>query len=133
VTDDDVISASVRIAATPDKVFPYFTDATLLREWLGQWASLEPVPGGVFSVDFERVPVRGTYVTVEPPHRVVFTWGIAGNDGLPPGSSTVEITLRAVDEDTVVELVHRGLPEARRADHRAGWTLRLDALAAAAP
>ncbi|MFF4808082.1 hypothetical protein ACFY03_07685 [Micromonospora chersina] len=27
-----------------------------------------------------------TCLTVEPPYRVVFTWGIPGNDALPPGA-----------------------------------------------
>ena len=129
MTAPDVVTASVRIAALPEVVFPYFTDPALLTEWLGQWASLDPTPGGAFHVDLRRAPVRGSYVTVEPPHRVVFTWGVAGNDDLPPGSSTVEVTLRAVGADTVVELVHRGLPASRREDHRAGWGGRLGALA----
>jgi len=60
---------------------------------------------------------------------VVFTWGIAGNDVLPAGWSTVEVLLHADGDDTVVELVHRGLPEARRDDHRGGWAELLATLA----
>ncbi len=119
------VTASVRIAATPEVVFPYFTDAKLMVEWIGHSVSAQASPGGAFAVDFERSPVRGTYLIVEPPNRVVFTWGIAGNGVLPAGSSTVEVTLRRDGEDTVVELVHRGLPEARRDDHREGWTALL--------
>jgi uncharacterized protein YndB with AHSA1/START domain len=133
VTHPDAVTASVRIAATPDVVFPYFTDATLMREWIGHWTSSEPWSGGAFAVDFERAPVRGSYLAVEPPHRVVFTWGIAGNDVLPAGSSTVEVTLRADGEDTIVELVHRGLPEARKADHQSGWTALLATLSKLVP
>ena len=129
MTDTAVVTASVRIAATPDVVFPYFTDATLLVEWMGRWASLEPTPGGSFEVDLGCAPVRGSYVVVEPPRRVVFTWGIAGNDNLPPGSTTVEVTLTAIGQDTLVELIHRDLPESRHHDHRAGWARLLDALA----
>ena len=121
MTEPDTVTASTRIAATPEQVFPYFTDPALLMDWMAPWASVEPSPGGSFAVDFERAPVRGTYLAVQPPHRVVFTWGIAGNDVLPAGTSTVEVTLHADGPDTVVELVHRGLPEQRRTDHRAGW------------
>jgi len=128
-TASDPVTVSVRIAASPETVFPYFTDTTLMVEWIGVRVGTEPCPGGAFEVDFERAPVRGTYLAVEPPHRVVFTWGIAGNDVLPAGSSTVEVLLHADGEDTVVELVHRGLPEARRDDHRAGWATLLATLA----
>ena len=128
-----LVTTSVRIAATPDVVFPYFTDATLLAEWMGQWASLEPTPGGSFEVDLGCAPVRGKYVVVEPPRRVVFTWGIAGNEELPPESTTVEITLTAVGQDTLVELVHLDLPESRRRDHQAGWSRLFDALTALEP
>jgi uncharacterized protein YndB with AHSA1/START domain len=133
VTGAGAVTASVRIAAAPEVVFPYLTDAALLAEWIGHWTAAEPWPGGAFAVDFERAPVRGTYLAVEPPHRVVFTWGIAGNDALPPGTTTVEVTLRADGPDTIVDLVHRGLPESRQADHRAGWTRLLATLSKLAP
>ena len=110
-------------------VFPYFTDPALMMEWIGHRVATEPVPGGEFAVDFESAPVRGTYLVIEPPTRVVFTWGIAGNDVLPAGSSTVEVTLSADGDDTVVELVHRDLPEARQIDHQAGWVKLLANLA----
>ena len=66
--------------------------------------------------------VRGTYVSVEPPNRVVFTWGTPGNDALPPGSSTVEVLLKADGNETVVELFHHDLPVAELSGHKAGWT-----------
>lgn len=130
MTASDVVTATVRIKAAPEVVFPYFTDPALMIEWIGQFADLSPDPGGVFALDFEGIAVRGTYVAIEPPHRVVFTWGIPGNDALPPGASTVEVLLRADGDDTVVELFHRGLPESERPRHR-GWNERLADLAAA--
>jgi uncharacterized protein YndB with AHSA1/START domain len=39
------------------------------------------------------VAAHGTCIVVEPPHRVVFSCGIPGNETLPPGSSTVEVVL----------------------------------------
>jgi uncharacterized protein YndB with AHSA1/START domain len=80
-----------------------------------------PSPGGVFAVDMGQTQVRGSYVVVNPPHRVVFTWGIPGNETLPAGSSTVEIVLRPEGDTTVVELTHRDLPVERHADHGQGW------------
>jgi uncharacterized protein YndB with AHSA1/START domain len=54
----------------------------------------------------DGAPVRGNYISVEPPDRVVFTWGFPGSDALPTASSTVEILLKADGHETVVELIH---------------------------
>ena len=53
--------------------------------------------------------------------RVVFTWGIAGNDVLPADSTQVEVLLTADGDDTVVELRDRDLPAVQVDSHRAGW------------
>jgi uncharacterized protein YndB with AHSA1/START domain len=127
----DRYTTSVRIAAAPEAVFPYLTDPTLMVRWIGEWADLRPAPGGTFAVNIEGNPVRGEFVTVEPPHRVVFTWGMAGSD-MPPGSTTVEITLRPDGDATVVELIHRDLPPEEVAGHGVGWEHYLPRLALAA-
>ena len=125
----DEFATEVRIAAAPEVVFPYLTDPALMVRWMGERADLAPAPGGTFAVDIQGNPVRGEFVAVEPPHRLVFTWGMAGSD-VPPGSSTVEITLRP--DGTVVALVHRDLPPEQVADHGAGWDFYLPRLAAVA-
>ena len=49
--------------------------------WMGVAALLDPRPGGTFRVDANgRDVVIGEYVEVEPPHRVVFTWGFEGTE-----------------------------------------------------
>ena len=83
----------VDIDATVEEVFRHLTDPAAMVRWMGQHASLEPRPGGTFAIDINGVPVRGSYVEVDPPHRVVVTWGMAGNPDLPPGSTEVEFTL----------------------------------------
>jgi uncharacterized protein YndB with AHSA1/START domain len=100
--------------------------------WMGDWADLDPVDGGSFTVDINGVPIRGHYLAVEPPHRVVFTWGVAGNAGHPPGSSTVEITLRPDGRGTVLELVHADLPAEELPQHGVGWGHFLHRLATVA-
>ncbi len=128
---DAPIVASVRIAAPPEVVFPYFTDPALATKWIAETAALDPRPGGSFSIDVRGNPARGTYIEVDPPHRVVFTWGVEGADDFPPGSSTVEVVLVAEGDDTVVTLTHRGLPKGYRDSHRSGWTEFLGLLAPA--
>jgi uncharacterized protein YndB with AHSA1/START domain len=124
-----VLTATVRISAPPADIFPYFVDPALMVQWIGEWADLHPEPGGTFALDFAKTPVRGEYVEVEPPRRVVFTWGVAGNDSLPPGSTTVEVVLTADGSDTVVELFHHNLPVAEFDRHLEGWIAMLDRLA----
>jgi uncharacterized protein YndB with AHSA1/START domain len=129
---NDVIVATQHIKASPEVVFAYFTDPALIVSWIGERAELDPQPGGVFLLDFGDTVARGTYLTVDPPHRVVFSWGIPGDDTLPPGGSTVEVVLTADGDDTTIVLTHRDLPSTHIEGHRAGWEHQLGQLPAAA-
>jgi uncharacterized protein YndB with AHSA1/START domain len=129
---DEPLVSSVWIEATPDQVFPFFTDAVRLTRWLGQAAQVDPVVGGRFAVDISLRLVRGEYLEVSPPHRVVFSWGDAGSAALPPGSSRVEVDLEAAGNRTLVTLRHHGLSGEVRADHARGWPLKLQELVGAA-
>jgi uncharacterized protein YndB with AHSA1/START domain len=72
-------------------------------------------------------------VEVSPPKRVVFTWGFPNPDvGVPPGTSTVEVTLEPEDDGTRLRLVHRDLPTAAVKGHDGGWKQLLGALATVA-
>ena len=68
------------------------------------------------------------------PHtRIVFTFGWEGDHNVPPGSSTVEVTLTPDGDGTLLRLVHRGLlTAAMREQHRDGWQLYLARLSVAA-
>ncbi len=121
-TPSPPLTASVRIAAPPDVVFPYFTDATLAVRWLAETAELDARPGGSLALDVRGGGrARGTFVEVDPPYRVVFSWGVLDEPDLPPGSSMVEVVLEEDGDDTVVTLTHRGLPERFRPSHEEGW------------
>jgi uncharacterized protein YndB with AHSA1/START domain len=125
------VTATTRIAAPPEVVFPYFTDPALIITWLGDRADLDPQPGGVFNVDFSTSTARGSYIAVEPPTRVVFTWGLPGNETMPAGSTTVEVILTPDGDETLVSLTHNDLPGEHRPGHKKGWDTCLDALPAA--
>ncbi len=129
---NDVIVATEHIKAPPEAIFPYFTDPALIVKWIGDRAELDPQPGGMFSLDMGKVAARGAYVTVEPPYRVAFTWGIPGSDTLPPSGSSVEVVLTPDGDGTTVVLTHRGLPSTHIGSHRAGWEYRLRRLLVAA-
>ncbi|HEX6330307.1 MAG TPA: SRPBCC domain-containing protein [Actinomycetota bacterium] len=122
-----------RIEATLAEVFEHLIDPAQYVRWMGAEAVLEPRPGGTYRVHIpHRGVARGEFVTVEAPHRIVFTWGWDGDGVVPPGSSTVEVTLHERDGATLVRLRHSGLPdeESGRA-HEGGWRKylgRLDAV-----
>ena len=120
-----------RIHAQPADVFPYFTDPDRYVRWMGAAATLEPHRGGAYRVRMTNDAVAvGEFVVVEPFRRVVFTWGWDGSDELPPGSTTVEITLSEHDGETIVRLRHSRLPDDGAAhEHAEGWRKYLGRLA----
>lgn len=129
-----------RIEARPETVFAFFTEPEKYRRWKGVDAELDPRPGGIYRVRMnERTSVRGSYVEVDPPRRLVFTWGWestvempAGIGEVPAGSSTVEITFTPDGAGTLLRLVHSGLPtEVAFNVHGFGWGLYLGRLATA--
>lgn len=135
-TDDlRTIERSVRIAAPPEVVFDFLTDRKLLPRWMGFAAEVDPRPGGVYRCSVVRrdLFVEGEFVEVDPPRRVVFTWGWDGSDDLvPPGSTTVEFTLTDEAGETLLTLRHSGLPEGHDAFHGVGWDVFLPRLGEAA-
>ena len=127
------IQREIRIAAPPETVFPFLTDATRMVQWMGRIATLDPRPGGVFRLDYNGFDVmRGEFLEVTPPKRVVFSWGWESEGAaVGPGASRVEVTLTADGEGTIVRLVHSGLP-ADGDTHGEGWDHFLPRLAALA-
>jgi uncharacterized protein YndB with AHSA1/START domain len=138
-TETTEVVRELSIAARPETVWDFFVDPAKAIRWMGIEATLEPEPGGLYRV--EVVPgtvARGTFVELEPPHRLVFTWGWEPRaDGetydVEPGSSTVEVRLQQDGEGTLLHFVHRDLPSADSAGrHGHGWDHFLPRLAEAA-
>jgi uncharacterized protein YndB with AHSA1/START domain len=113
-------------------VYEYFTRPEAIVRWMGNYALLEPEPGGRFTLDVRGAPVRGRYIELEPPHRLLISWGYAGSEQLAPGASTVEVRLIAEQDGTRVELEHRDLPEQETQGHITGWAHYLARLQTAA-
>ena len=130
MADADGIVKEIWINAPPAVVFAYFTDADKYVRWLGLQAELDARPDGLFRVDPNgREWIRGRYVEVVPNARIVFTWGYeTPGHAMPPGSSTVEVTLTPKDGGTLVRLVHRDLPGDQRGGHARGWDYHLGRL-----
>lgn len=133
VEERSAIRREIRVMARPETIFTLLTDPSKYVRWKGVLAELDPRPGGVYRVQINRRDIaRGTYVEIVPNRRVVFTWGWEGSGAVPPGSSTVEITLTRDGDGTIVRLEHRDLPEEARDKHDQGWELYMNRLAAVA-
>jgi uncharacterized protein YndB with AHSA1/START domain len=132
------IEQTVRIAASPETVWTFWTEPRRLAEWWGSDAEVVAEPGGLFRVLTENSgPVmRGTFVELDPPHRLVFTFGWEQNapgEPLAPGSTRVEVTLTRDGAETVLVLRHFEMPATHAPDHEKGWSFFLgDRLVAAA-
>ncbi len=112
---------SIHIAADPRAVFEYFVNPGALVRWMGDEAVLDPRPGGQFTLLIGDRTVEGRYLQVEPPRRVVISWGRRGSLDLPPQSSVLEVDLTEEDGGTRVTINHSGLPDSEFTRHALGW------------
>ena len=129
------VEVATSIDASPETIFEFLVDPDKMMLWMGRDVELEPRPGGLFRCDINgRNIARGTFVEVDRPRRVVFTFGWEGGEGsVGPGESAVEITLEPDGDSTTVRLVHRDLPdEGSREGHGKGWRHYAERLSIAA-
>jgi uncharacterized protein YndB with AHSA1/START domain len=129
----DLLTREIRVSARPETIFRFLTDPTLMTRWMGQDVQLEPRPGGIYRVAInDAIIASGEFLDVAPNERVRFSFGWEGESNpVPPGSTTVEITLIPDGEFTVVRLVHADLPAEEQEKHGHGWDHYLSRLAAA--
>lgn len=128
----DTVVVERRINASPEIVFSYFTDRDRWLQWKGIAGSVDPVLGGKYRVTVtgDDSIVAGSFLAIEPPHRIVFSWGWEGEaQPVPPGSTIVEVTLVPEGDETLVTVTHRDLPADAMAPHAEGWNHYLDRLA----
>ena len=143
--DATTLGVSCVIDAPAERVFRAWTDPDVLVRWFmplhgySARAELDVRVGGRFHVAMRATPeVRtifnpscvGTYVKVEPNHRLAFTlrW-----EGIPidAGDSLVTVHFRDSREGTDLDLVHeRNSSTPLRDFHQVGWTHCLERLTA---
>ncbi len=134
-TEGTSVEREIAIAASPETVWELLVDPNEAVRWMGQSATFDLRPGGLCRV--EVIPghiARGEFVEIDPPHRLVYTWGWeAGSDNVPAGSTTIEFELSASADGTVLRFSHRDLPSAEAAaSHAHGWDHYFERLATVA-
>jgi uncharacterized protein YndB with AHSA1/START domain len=121
-------------AATPERVYAYFTDPELLVRWfcpnpdLPTTAELDVRPGGDWRVVMGEWVVGGSYVEVEPPTRLVFTFDWEHDD-----EDATMVTVQITPEGDATRLVLEHEESGDDSGHEEGWMLtlaRLDRLLA---
>lgn len=125
-------NASIEIAARPDEVFEMFTTEAGLRRWMAREASVDLRPGGAWRWTFENGDASaGEFLEIEPPDRLVFTYGWESGPfaDVGPGTTRVDVTFEQVDGGTLVTVDHAGLPVTHVERHAAGWRYFIGVLA----
>ena len=138
MTPGAVVKVERTIPASPATVFRALTTPELFARWMGPAGSstrvdqMDAVEGGsiefrVSMPDGTEASLRGVYRHLDPPRRVVHTWGDAV-DGAGH-VSTVTYELSPEGEGTRLVLTHVGVPpeDLERVD--GGWGHVLDNLA----
>ena len=131
--------------ASCEKVWRAWTDPQALAQWFGPdpagvvtLAEMDVRVGGRYHIRFgvpgqETHNVSGTYLEVEPPHKLVFDWGWQST---PERVSRVTVTLRPSGGGTELVFMHeKFFDQAARDSHNQGWAgafLKLDKLFPAA-
>jgi uncharacterized protein YndB with AHSA1/START domain len=129
------VERELAIAARPETVWEFLVDPEKAVRWMGTSARFDLRAGGEYRV--EVIPgnvAAGTFVEIDPPHRLVYTWGWAeGSSTVAPGSTTIEFELVADGDGTLLRFAHRDLPsEDAATSHAHGWDHYLSRLTVAA-
>lgn len=127
-----------RVRAACEQVFDLWTKPELMVRWMSPFpgavdcqASCDPRPGGAFSLVMTSAEstreVCGTYVQVERPRKLVFTWTGPLTNHV---DTLVTVELHAHGDETEIVLTHERLPNpAIVGGHTKGWGNILDHLA----
>jgi uncharacterized protein YndB with AHSA1/START domain len=136
VTDTTtVVERELEIDASPETVWEFLVDPEKATRWMGMRATLDPRPGGEYRV--EVIPGNtavGEFLELDPPHRLVQTWGWdpSGGGDIEPGSTRIEYELIASGDATILRFRHE-LPTPKAAEsHGHGWDHYFERLVVAA-
>ncbi len=139
---DEVLRVERSFPAGPEEVFDAWTNPEVLRRWWRAdpgWrvpvADVDLRVGGGYTLSMEdpatgaQHTVTGSYLEVDRPARLVYSWSWVLEDGSRGPASTVAVEFRGEAERTTVVLLHSGLPdEGSRERHGVGWAACLDTL-----
>jgi uncharacterized protein YndB with AHSA1/START domain len=132
-TDDHTLTVRREIAASAEDLFDAWLDAEALGTWMKPFqvretrAETDPREGGSFRIvmvdDESEVVHSGSYLEIDRPRRLVFTWS---SHVTRFRDSLVTVTFEPSSDSTVVEIHQVGLPDDQaRTAHHEGWSSAL--------
>jgi uncharacterized protein YndB with AHSA1/START domain len=120
------LDRSIIINASRDTVFAYFTDSTRWARWWGQGSTIDARAGGAVRIVHPGgVCVAGEILEINPPVRLVFTYGYESGTPIPVGASVVTIQLDDDTAGTRLNLSHVFSDEKVRDEMVQGWRFQL--------
>jgi uncharacterized protein YndB with AHSA1/START domain len=123
---DQSLDREVTIRAPRDLVFRFFTDSPRWASWWGAGSTIDPHVNGDVLI---RMPggneAIGKVLEIDPPRKIVFSYGYAKGVPIAPGASRVTIQLDAVREGTRVHVHHAFADAAAMQQHVQGWRYQL--------
>jgi uncharacterized protein YndB with AHSA1/START domain len=120
------LDRTVTIEAPREVVFRYFTDSQRWATWWGAGSHIDARPGGELLIRYPNgIEVMGEVLELLCPERIVFTYGYAAGQPVPPGGSRVIIHLEEVPAGTRLHLTHEFTDAAMRDPHVQGWRFQL--------
>ena len=123
------VTASIEIAAPPERVFRALTSEEIVDWWVRPgvfdtrvWTGDVRVGGRWRASGMSRgqpYTLEGEYLEVDPPYKLVHTWRLAGLDEPP---TTVTFILQRIADGTRLTLVHSGFSSSDRClNNQGGW------------
>ncbi|GAC1346785.1 MAG: SRPBCC domain-containing protein [Acetobacteraceae bacterium] len=136
---EKIVTVRRTLAAGRAFLFAAWTDPELFAQWFGprSWTiercEVDARVGGQWRAWFRRadggeVYAGGTYLDIDPPGRVVFTWHVDPAGSAADALSVVSVTLSETEGGTAIEINHRKLGTTHAVDMDVGWNNTLDAL-----
>jgi uncharacterized protein YndB with AHSA1/START domain len=131
-----VVRIEDRYATNIDDLWAAITDPARLARWHGQVEG-DLRPGGEFRVYVEADDIESTgrVEACEPPRRLLVTTretdeSYRKGQGVPPFDESLEATLTADGDQTILVIEVRGMPLDKIAFYGAGWQIHAENLAA---
>ncbi len=131
------VNLTKTIQAPIEKVFDAWLDPASLTRFILPGPGMpqpevenDPREGGRFTIVMhvgeEKIPHTGSYLTIERPNKLVFSW----ESPYSTDDSQVSLIFTPVDANTTqIELTHvRFINEEARSNHQGGWANILDKL-----
>ena len=116
------VDVSVLAPTGAEETYAWLTEPARLRRWQLIAGRQDLRVGGEFRwLIAPTHTALGAFTAIEPGRRLAYTWGWEGDQEVPPGSSTVDVTLEPSPDGTTVRLVHEGLSDEQAKGHNEGW------------